>query len=400
MASLIPRHWFVLPLLGCGEATAWAAYDPPANYYSSTAGFSGAALKAVLHDRIKGHVVIPYTSSSTDVWDALMVLDADPGNASNVLLLYSGESRAKVLQDNGTNTSNWWNREHVWALAHGPGSTGATPGTDLFHLYACDKTVNANRGDQPYDEVDFTPDPEAPLSGSDGAWWNPRDADKGRIARSLFYMAVRYEAEDSVNLELAETAGATTMGKLSTLLIWHRLHPPTETERLRNHLIYTNYQHNRNPFIDNPLFADEVFVGDTPFAAWRRPSFATNELANAAVSGDAADPDGDGLPNRLEFAFNLDPRVADTTTDARPALVLLSPTVNGGAGRLAYTHRKHRYANDLVYYYESSADLATWTVFTPSATATVYVDALTDRVTVETPMSGDRKFIRLRVERP
>jgi hypothetical protein len=42
----------------------------------------------------------------------------------------------------------------------------------------------------------------------------------------------------------------------------------------------------------------------------------------------------------------------------------------------------------------------TWTAFTPAATATVYVDGLTDRVTVETPFTGDRRFLRVRVERP
>jgi endonuclease I len=381
-----------------GLATGRAEYDPPAGYYSTAAVLSGTALKAALNVRIRGHTVIPYTASTTDVWNALDVLDADPGNASNLLLLYSGESRPKTLKDNGTNTSNWWNREHVWPLARGPGSTGTVPGTDLFHLYACDKDVNANRGDDAYDEVTFTPDPEAPLSGSNGTWWNPRDADKGRIARSLFYMAVRYEAADSVNLELAETAGATTMGKLSTLLVWHRRFPPTAAERARNHRIYTDYQGNRNPFIDNPLYAEGVFSGDAPFTAWRRARFNATELANAAVAGPAADPDGDGLPNRLEFLFNLDPRVADATATNRPAVAWLAPSTLGGAARLALTYRRHRYASDLTVRHESSGDLATWTEFTPSATSVVYVDAATDAVTVEMATSGARTFVRLRVE--
>ena len=40
---------------------------------------TGSALRAALHARIKSpHTVIPYTSSATDVWDALKVIDADP----------------------------------------------------------------------------------------------------------------------------------------------------------------------------------------------------------------------------------------------------------------------------------------------------------------------------------
>ena len=100
--------------LGPGLLPVRAAYDPPAGYYSTAAGLSGSALKTALHNRIRGHAALPYSSSSsTDVWDALVVLDADPANGANVRLLYSGESRSKTLQDDGGSTGNWWNREHV-----------------------------------------------------------------------------------------------------------------------------------------------------------------------------------------------------------------------------------------------------------------------------------------------
>ena len=380
-------------------ATVQAAFDPPAAYYSTTTGLSGSALKAALHERIKGHTVLPYTASSTDVWDALMVLDADPNNSANVLLLYSGESRSKTLRE-GSSSGNTWNREHVWPLSRGPSSTGTVPGTDVFHLFACDTTVNGNRGSLGFDAVSFTPDSEAPESGSNGSWWNPRDADKGVIARALFYMAVRYESEDSANLELAETAGSTTMAKLSTLLAWHRRFPPTEAERKRNHTIYTTYQFNRNPFIDNPLFVDQVFSGDTPGGAWKRARFTAAQLANAAVSGDAADPDGDGRPNRLEYLLNTHPLLAEAGGEAATQVEWRAPAVAGGTARLALSHRRQRYATDLVVTYEASPDCVTWAAFTPAATTTVYLDGLTDRVTVETPFTGARRFVRVRVERP
>ena len=54
---------------------------------------------------------------------------------------------------------------------------------------------------------------------------------------------------------------------------------------------------------------------DAPYDAWRAQYFTATELTNAAVSGDAADPDGDGIPNLVEFAFNLNPR-----TVSHPAL--------------------------------------------------------------------------------
>lgn len=398
--AVSPSHSFLalFAVVVGGAGALRAAYDPPPGYYSTAAGLSGASLKTALHNKIKGHARKSYEAA----WTALEDLDQDPANTSNVLLLYNGVSRAKSLRDQGDEDANYWNREHVWPLSLGPDTTGTAAGADLHHLFAADKNVNARRGNLPFDTVaGGTTDPEAPLCRYSASAWEPRNADKGLLARALFYMAVRYEANDDVasvdDLELQESlnVAAPKMARLSTLLAWHRAFPPTEAERKRNDRVYAVYQNNRNPFIDNPLFADQVFSSDTPFAAWRRPVFSAAELTNASVSGDTADPDGDGLPNRLEFALNLNPR----SKDSAAATTLALATV-GGQQRLRLSHRKRRYATDLVFHYETSGNLATWTAFTPAATATVYVDALTDQVTVETPLGGERKFVRVRVERP
>lgn len=47
----------------------------------------------------------------------------------------------------------------------------------------------------------------------------------------------------------------------------------------------------------------------SPFAAWQGEQFG-EDAENELVSGAAADPDGDGLINLLEYAFVLDPQVA------------------------------------------------------------------------------------------
>jgi hypothetical protein len=38
------------------------------------------------------------------------------------------------------------------------------------------------------------------------------------------------------------------------------------------------------------------------------PDAPLSELTNPTVSGDDADPDGDGIPNLLEYAFALNPK--------------------------------------------------------------------------------------------
>ena len=48
------------------------------------------------------------------------------------------------------------------------------------------------------------------------------------------------------------------------------------------------------------------------FETWRNLRWGTNDLANLAITGPAADPDGDGIPNFSEYALGLEPNHADS----------------------------------------------------------------------------------------
>ena len=113
-------------------------------------------------------------------------------------------------------------------------------------------------GGTEYIDGDF---PTGCLRDSDS--WEPRDSEKGDVARMLFYMAVRYEGEDGEpDLELSDevnTAPTPFHGRLSTLLEWHENDPVDDWERRRNDIIYIDFQNNRNPFIDHPEFVDLIW---------------------------------------------------------------------------------------------------------------------------------------------
>jgi hypothetical protein len=51
-----------------------------------------------------------------------------------------------------------------------------------------------------------------------------------------------------------------------------------------------------------------VTVSADDYSLWREVHFSISELADPSVSGDDADPDGDGLGNRAEFDSGTDPR--------------------------------------------------------------------------------------------
>ncbi|MBC8008976.1 MAG: right-handed parallel beta-helix repeat-containing protein [Burkholderiales bacterium] len=134
--------------------------------------------------------------------------------------------------------------------------------------------------------------------------------------------------------------------------------------------------------------AHEYTAPPSPYDAWRATHFTPAQLDQPAVSGPDADPDGDGLNNLLEYAFDslpLDP------ASALPPVVSLTPSLPQS---LQLTFVRHR--ADLRYEVLASSDLAAaWQVI---ATDPGQVGA---EVTVTDPVSASpRRFLRLRIVAP
>ena len=226
----------------------------PGSYYDGASGLTGSALKSKLHDIISNNRVLSYDQ----VWGGIKDVDEDPQDTSSVVLLYKGTSSPK--SNNGGGVDNW-NREHVWAKSHGDFGTSNGPGTDLHHLRPTDVTVNSDRGNLDFDNGGREND-EAPGNYSDSDSWEPRDEVKGDVARMIFYMAVRYEAGDRVDLEVNDQVNNGSnpyMGRLSVLKQWSQEDPPDAFEQRRNERIFDNWQGNRNPFIDHPEWVESIW---------------------------------------------------------------------------------------------------------------------------------------------
>ncbi|MET7311158.1 endonuclease [Streptomyces sp. NPDC005571] len=234
-------------------ATPLATLDD--TYYQDALGKTGTQLKNALHSIISVQTKISYSQ----VWDALKDTDQDPANSSNVILLYTGRSEPK--SDNGGAVGQW-NREHVWAKSHGDFGTSTGPGTDIHHLRPEDVTVNSIRGNKDFDNGGTA------VSGAAGNYtdsdsFEPRDAVKGDVARMILYMAVRYEGDDAfADLEpndRVDNGSAPNIGRLSVLKQWSQEDPPDSFEERRNDVIFDQYQHNRNPFIDHPEWVEAIW---------------------------------------------------------------------------------------------------------------------------------------------
>lgn len=263
------RHLLAWVVSAAMQLCATIGAEPP-GYYATTAGLTGMALRAELHNIIKGHTSVGYNQSD----EAMLITDETPGDATRVVLLYSRRNELKVhFVGNGNPTPNpvtaGWNREHQWPDSLG--IDGREPlYSDLFNLRPADVDVNSDRGNLYYDEsttgtgYQNPANAEATLCTQDSNSWEPPAEVKGDIARSMFYMDVRYEGDGGeANLQLTDNTtligtSAAYMGKLSTLLVWHFIDPVSAAERTRGELVY-GFQHNRNPFIDHPEFVEAVF---------------------------------------------------------------------------------------------------------------------------------------------
>ncbi len=164
-------------------------------------------------------------------------------------------------------------------------------------------------------------------------------------------------------------------------------------------------------------------VGAAPpgqtFAAWQTGVFTPAQLADPNISGPGADPDGDGVINLLEYAFNLNPLLADR--DSLPTgdrgipqgtiVRAFDPVSQSDRDYLEIRFVRRKEPVDLTYQLEQSVELQDWTdAVVPAAAAFLTLSGVQEvglpgtleRVTYRSsqPISGTaERFVRTRVQR-
>jgi endonuclease I len=255
----------------------------PPGYYDPANGLTGAALKTSLFNIIKGH-----TRKSYDyLWTAFYTTDDKPNGT--VWDIYSDipngtpNGNPPYVYNFGTNQcantpgyeNGCYNREHSFPKSYMASIEGDTTYTDLFHMYPTDSYVNTRRNNYPYGQVSsptWTSMNGSKLgpctaTGYTGIVFEPRDDFKGDLARTYFYMATRYETRIASWALLDPYGDAIMNGTaypcyetwfINMLLAWNAADPVSQKEIDRNNDVYT-IQHNRNPFIDHPEYAEAIW---------------------------------------------------------------------------------------------------------------------------------------------
>jgi hypothetical protein len=282
----------------------------------------GSALLIALHNIIKGHTALSY--NTTD--EAFHHTDKRPdGNVWDVYSDVPGGTPPYEFAfgplGSGGSEGIAYNREHSFPQSWFGGSVMPMY-SDLWIIYPTDSKVNGERGNYPYGKVgtatwtslNGTKLGNCVSPGYGGTCFEPIDGYKGDLARSQFYVATRYFNED------ASWPGGASTNKSQLLawagdqyLQWSLGDPVSWKERVRNAAI-DEYQHNRNPFVDHPEFASEIY--DSANVTGVDPTGASHRLVLLA-------PTPNPFQGRTALAYDL-PRQGHVTLnlyDVRGRLV-------------------------------------------------------------------------------
>ena len=233
----------------------------PTYYNDVNLNQTGTSLKDELSSKITTTqtTILSYTPS---VWNALQQSDLDPTDTSKVLLIYGyddNDGEFKTDRSRGVNNNGGgvglWNREHVYPRSLGNPNLGSTgPGSDAHSLRPSDGQMNSSRSNRKF------------ASGNGNSVITPQgnfypgDEWKGDVARMMMYMYLRYGSRClPSNVAVGNTvAGDANM--IDILLQWNADDPVNGFEDNRNEVI-AGIQGNRNPFVDNPAFATQIWGG-------------------------------------------------------------------------------------------------------------------------------------------
>jgi hypothetical protein len=264
------------------DLTGQGTYTNP--YYVTTQNLQEEALKLELKS-ITGNGVfhLDYFTARDSMFMSIdnKKVNGQGATQNSIECIYTGRNAIGYIDRVDCQSNYSFNTEHTFP--QGFFNSIEPERSDLHHLFPTDDAANSERSNNPFGIV-TSPTWQQGGSKSNGFKFEPRDVQKGKSARAMFYFLTRY-----VNY-----AGFVTQTDENYLRQWNTQFPPDAIEINRNQKIST-IQFNRNPFVDYPQFVDRI------------NSFIQTSLAPVNYALDLADDTIDfGIANPLtagDFSF-------------------------------------------------------------------------------------------------
>jgi len=226
------------------------------NYYSGISSGSTTFLSD-LSALINPHTVVSYFNYKTTIMNQFEIRDTTNGQ-SFVTCVYSGER--KVFDEPFDWTALGYSREHSYCHSWMPTYPCDNPEqpeySDQHNLWPTNlQQANTPRSNLPLMDIDGTVvftylEGRVGYSGNQLVY-EPRAAQKGNAARSIFYMATAYNGQGGNNWQIPANQSQ------ESLKTWHYNDLPDNYEIARNEFIFSK-QANRNPYVDSVNFVCHV----------------------------------------------------------------------------------------------------------------------------------------------
>ena len=286
---LLPFFLLLFPLLLQAE-------EMPVGYYNAIDGTKDSELKDSLRQIIRPHTAIPYGSGAGSTWGVFYYSDQDDEGYCMDMYCDTWKKFTSV----GAVVSGC-NIEHSFAKSWWGGAE-YDQYKDCYHLNPSNSTANSSRSNYPpgIPTQDFKTGNTGSLrvgkavhnvirpdgsTLSEAHWvFEPKDEYKGDFARAYFYMATCYGHDTNGNCPDLKANGKKNyegwrtdnkdVGSyyamrndsylefqdwlIEVLITWHRQDPVSEKETKRMDAI-SDFQHNRNPYIDYPELAEYIW---------------------------------------------------------------------------------------------------------------------------------------------
>lgn len=217
------------------------------SYYSSTENTSEEALKTAIHNVTgNGYVSLGYNVARDSMFMRIdnKRLNGQGASQNTLECVYTGRLAVGYADRSSCQTNDNFNTEHT--LPQSLFASAEPMKSDLHHLFPSDDVANNQRADNQFAVV-TSPTWTSGGSKSNGTYFEPRDQQKGAVARALFYFVLRYQNYSNF-IDATEEA---------VLRNWYTTFPVTDIDRKRVDDIQV-VQHNRNPFVDYPQFLERI----------------------------------------------------------------------------------------------------------------------------------------------
>jgi len=124
------------------------------------------------------------------------------------------------------------------------------------------------------------------------------------------------------------------------------------------------------------------------FADWQLQNFTDTQLTNSAIGTATADPDGDGVPNLLEFVVGGNPFIPDETNAAVRNISL-------AGSQFAFQFQERSSLGDVTRQFLDSPDLLVWTSTAPLQLNTVQTNGNNLIYQAVFPLQNFQQFFRI-----